>query len=161
MTVRPTLLALVFAIAACSRGDRQAATTTRTTSSTAAIRVPDNLVLRIVRTGGSARVFSYPGLDSVVWSGRGAPAPQRAHVRVRGAAGDEEVVRHVRHAGEAEEHDVVRLVLEQDRRRPLRELGGFGFGARRCGHWGSSGWLGDNQFFGLSVRRLTAGLGQQ
>jgi len=77
VNVRPTLLALVFAIAACGTGDRQATTTTRTTSSTAAIRGPDNLVLRIVRTGGTARVFSYPGLDSVVWSGRGAPAPQR------------------------------------------------------------------------------------
>jgi septal ring-binding cell division protein DamX len=40
-------------------------------------RGPDNLVLRIVRTGGTARVFAYPGLDSVVWSGRGAPAPAR------------------------------------------------------------------------------------
>ena len=77
MTVRPTLLALVFAIAACGTGDRQATTTSRTTSSTAAIRGPDNLVLRIVRAGGTARVFSYPGLDSVVWSGRGAPAPAR------------------------------------------------------------------------------------
>lgn len=78
MTVRPTLLlALVLAIAACGSGDRHETTTSRTGSSTAAIRGPDNLVLRIVRTGGTARVFAYPGLDSVVWSGRGAPAPER------------------------------------------------------------------------------------
>lgn len=77
MTVRPALLALVLAIAACGTSDRHETTTTRTTPSTAAARGPDNLVLRIVRTGGTARVFSYPGLDSVVWSGRGAPAPER------------------------------------------------------------------------------------
>ena len=77
MTVRPTLLALVLAVAACGTRDRQDTTTTRATPSTAATRGPDNLVLRIVRTGGTARVFAYPGLDSVVWSGRGAPAPAR------------------------------------------------------------------------------------
>ena len=77
MTVRPTLLAMVLVLAACGRSDRPDTTTTRTASSTAAIRGPDNLVLRIARTGGTARVFSYPGLDSVVWSGRGAPAPER------------------------------------------------------------------------------------
>lgn len=77
MTVRPTLLALVLAIAACGTGDRHETTTTRTGPSTAAPRGPDNLVLRIVRTGGAARVFPYPGLDSVIWSGRGAPAPER------------------------------------------------------------------------------------
>jgi len=77
VTVRPTLLALVVAIAACGTGDRQATTTSRPSSSTATTRGPDNLVLRIVRTGGTARVFAYPGLDSVIWSGRGAPAPAR------------------------------------------------------------------------------------
>ena len=77
MTVRPTLLALVLAVAACGSGDRQETTTSRATPSTATTRGPDNLVLRVVRTGGVARVFAYPGLDSVVWSGRGAPAPAR------------------------------------------------------------------------------------
>lgn len=77
MTVRPTLLALVLAVAACGTGDRQETTTSRPAPSTATTRGPDNLVLRIARTGGTARVFAYPGLDSVVWSGRGAPAPAR------------------------------------------------------------------------------------
>lgn len=78
MTVRPTLLALVLAIAACGTGDRHETTSTRTGgSSTVVPRGPDELVLRIVRGGGTARVFAYPGLDSVVWSGRGAPAPAR------------------------------------------------------------------------------------
>jgi hypothetical protein len=77
VSVRPTLLALVFVLAACGGSDRHETTTSRTTPATAAIRGPDNLVLRVVRTGGTARVFSYPGLDSVVWSGRGAAAPER------------------------------------------------------------------------------------
>lgn len=77
MTVRPTLLALVLVLAACGTSDRKSASSTRTAQSSAMPRGPDNLVLRIVRTGGTARVFNYPGLDSVVWSGGGAPAPAR------------------------------------------------------------------------------------
>src|SRR5215217_6866769 len=42
-----------------------------------AMRGPDNLVLRIPRSGGEARVFAYPRLDTVVWSGESAPAPAR------------------------------------------------------------------------------------
>ena len=77
MTVRPALLALVLVLAACGTSDRKSSATTRTAPSSAVPRGPDNLVLRIVRSGGTARVFSYPGLDSVVWSGSGALAPER------------------------------------------------------------------------------------
>ena len=41
------------------------------------MRGPDNLVLRIPRTGGEARVFAYPRLDTVVWNGDDAPAQAR------------------------------------------------------------------------------------
>src|SRR5829696_6632789 len=41
------------------------------------MRGPDNLILRIPRAGGEVRVFAYPGLDTVVWSGAEAPAPAR------------------------------------------------------------------------------------
>jgi hypothetical protein len=76
--VRPTLLALVLALAACGKADRQDAPTTRTAQSAAAApRGPDNLVLRIARTGGLARVYAYPRLDTVVWSAASAPAPAR------------------------------------------------------------------------------------
>ena len=34
-------------------------------------------MLRIPRTGGEARVFAYPRLDTVVWNGAEAPAPAR------------------------------------------------------------------------------------
>lgn len=77
MTVRPTLLALVLVLAACSSSDRKSTASTRTASTSAVPRGPDDLVLRIVHSGGTARVFRYPGLDSVVWSGSGAPAPER------------------------------------------------------------------------------------
>src|SRR5206468_144148 len=40
-------------------------------------RGPDELVLRIPRGGGEARVFAYPRLDTVVWNGDAAPAPAR------------------------------------------------------------------------------------
>lgn len=77
MTVRSTLLALVVVLAACGQGDRQDDSTTRATPSVTAPRGPDNLVLRIARTGGAARVYAYPRLDTVLWSGSGAPAPAR------------------------------------------------------------------------------------
>ena len=77
MSVRSTLLALVLVIAGCGRADRQNDSTTRTAPSATAQRGPDNLVLRIPRAGGTARVFAYPQLDSVVWSGSGALAPDQ------------------------------------------------------------------------------------
>ena len=75
MSVRPTLLALVLVLAACGQADRQNDSTTRTAPSATADRGPDNLVLRIPRAGGTARVFAYPRLDTVVWNGAGALAP--------------------------------------------------------------------------------------
>lgn len=77
MSVRTTLLALVLVLAACGRSDRQDAPTTHDAPSLTAPRGPDNLVLRIARTGGSARVYAYPRLDTVVWSVASAPAPAR------------------------------------------------------------------------------------
>jgi hypothetical protein len=77
LTVRSTLLALVVVLGACGQGDRQDDSTRRATPSVTVPRGPDNLVLRVARTGGAARVFAYPRLDTVVWSGSGAPAPAR------------------------------------------------------------------------------------
>jgi hypothetical protein len=77
LSVRTTLLTLVLVLAACGRSDRQDAPTTHDASLRSAPRGPDNLVLRIPRTGGSARVYAYPRLDTVVWSAGGVPAPAR------------------------------------------------------------------------------------
>src|SRR3954454_4890695 len=49
--------------------------TARATSATP--RGPDELVLRIPRGGGEARVFAYPRLDTVVWNGEATPGPAR------------------------------------------------------------------------------------
>lgn len=75
--MRTTLLALALALAACGRGDRQDTTSTQATASATAPRGPDDLVLRIPRTGGEARVYAYPRLDTVMWSASAAPAPSR------------------------------------------------------------------------------------
>lgn len=76
MTVRPTRLAFALWLAACGRGEQQDAPATRATPS-ASIKGPDHLVLRVPRTGGDARVYAYPRLDTVVWSAAAAPAPSR------------------------------------------------------------------------------------
>jgi hypothetical protein len=74
--VRSTLLALVLVLSAC-RSDRQTDGTKRNAPSAPALRGPDNLVLRVARSGGAARVYAYPRLDTIVWSTPSAPAPAR------------------------------------------------------------------------------------
>jgi hypothetical protein len=74
--VRSTLLALLVVLAAC-KGDRPADPATRTALSAQPPRGPDNLVLRIAQKGGTARVYAYPRLDTIVWSAPSAPAPAR------------------------------------------------------------------------------------
>jgi len=76
LSVRSTLLALLVVLAAC-KGDRPADPATRTALSAQAPRGPDNLVLRIAQKGGTARVYAYPRLDTIVWSAPSAPAPAR------------------------------------------------------------------------------------
>lgn len=76
MSVRSTLLALVLVLTACGKADRQDDPTRRTAQSVTAPRGPDNLVLRIARNG-TARVYAYPRLDTVIWSGGGSPVPAR------------------------------------------------------------------------------------
>jgi hypothetical protein len=77
VTLRTTLAAFVIVLAACRGGDRQSTPSQRVTPSAPAARGPDQLVLRVPRAGGSARVYAYPRLDTVVWSSEGAPAPAR------------------------------------------------------------------------------------
>ena len=79
MPVRIPLLALALVLAACGPADRGNADAARDSAPAAnvALRGPDDLVLRIPRAGGEVRVFAYPRLDTVVWSGADAPAPAR------------------------------------------------------------------------------------
>ncbi len=75
--MRTTLPALALVLAACGPADRPDAPAAQATPSAAAPRGPDNLVLRIPRGGGDARVFAYPRLDTLVWRTGNAPAPAR------------------------------------------------------------------------------------
>lgn len=73
----PLLVLGALAVAACGGPDRRADSAAQTARSAAAPRGPDNLVLRVARGGGTARVYAYPRLDTVVWSAGAAPAPAR------------------------------------------------------------------------------------
>ena len=77
MTVRTTQVALAMALvlAACSRGDKQETPGTAATASATAPRGPDQLVLRVARAGGAARVYPYPKMDTVLWSASSVPSP--------------------------------------------------------------------------------------
>lgn len=61
-------------MAAC--GDREPRPATERSNGT--MRGPDPIVLRIPRTGGAARGYVYPALDSVVWRGPSVTAISRA-----------------------------------------------------------------------------------
>ena len=76
MTVRTTLLTLMLVLVGCG-SDRPADPATRTPPTAQAPRGPDNLVLRIAQKGGSARVYAYPRLDTIVWRAASVPAPAR------------------------------------------------------------------------------------
>jgi cell division septation protein DedD len=75
VTVRATQVALALMLAACSRGDKQETPGTTAASSATAPRGPDQLVLRVTRTGGAARVYPYPKMDTVLWSASSVPSP--------------------------------------------------------------------------------------
>jgi hypothetical protein len=71
-------LAAALALVACGsdRGRTPASRDSAPATSVAA-RGPDDLILRVPRAGGAPRVVAYPALDSVVWTGDKAPAPER------------------------------------------------------------------------------------
>ena len=61
------LPALVLVLAACDASDRREEPSGGPAATVAAPQSRDQLLLRIARRGGPARVYSWPGLDSVVW----------------------------------------------------------------------------------------------
>ena len=64
-----TLLAIALVLAAaCGRADSRDERDAHDAPSAPRSRTPDALVLRVPRTGGTARVVAYPKMDSVVWS---------------------------------------------------------------------------------------------
>ena len=76
--MRPTLIALALAVAACGGSERDDAASDANSPQAASARGPDLLVLRVPRKGGIPQVHAFPQLDSVVWSANGrAPAIAR------------------------------------------------------------------------------------
>lgn len=80
-SVRTSLLTLLLTLpavlAACGPSDRRDPSASGGVAPSPVVRGPDNLVLRVPRAGGTARVFAYPRLDTVVWSNGTTPAPSR------------------------------------------------------------------------------------
>jgi DNA-binding beta-propeller fold protein YncE len=65
--VRTTLPALALALAACSSADDRGAP-----AASGAPLGPDAIVLRVPATGGPARAYRYPALDTLIWTTRAA-----------------------------------------------------------------------------------------
>ena len=63
-----TLIALALVLAACGQDDRSVPAAAHGAPSASSVRGPDLLVMRLPRGGGPLRVYSYPGLDSLIWS---------------------------------------------------------------------------------------------
>ena len=76
----PFLLTLALAVVGCGRSDRSPDSGTQSGSPTvSSYGGPQPLVLRLPRAGGPPRVFTYPNVDSLVWSSSD-PAPTPAEV---------------------------------------------------------------------------------
>ncbi len=66
--MRTSLLALALVLAACHGADRRPAVKSTESTAGASANGPDQLVLRLPRSGGVARAFAFPRVDSLVWS---------------------------------------------------------------------------------------------
>jgi len=73
-----TFVVLAFVLAACGRPDRSNDTARHDAPSASSSTGPDQIILRIPRSGGAVRAYRYPQLDSVIWtSATNASAPGR------------------------------------------------------------------------------------
>jgi len=71
-----TFVVLAFVLAACGRPDRSDSTARHDTPSASSPTGPDQIMLRIPRSGGAVRAYRYPQLDSAIWtSAASAAAP--------------------------------------------------------------------------------------
>jgi hypothetical protein len=70
-----TFVVLAFVLVACGRSDRADTTTRHDAPSASSSTGPDQIILRIPRSGGAVRAFRYPQLDSVIWTSATTAAP--------------------------------------------------------------------------------------
>ena len=74
-----TTVVLAFVLVACGPSDRRDSTARHDSPSASTSTGPDQIILRIPRSGGAVRAYRYPKLDSIIWtSGSNASAP--AHI---------------------------------------------------------------------------------
>jgi len=66
--VRTSPLALALVLAACHGADRRPRAESTQSATAASANGPDQLVLRFPRSGGAARAFAFPRVDSLVWT---------------------------------------------------------------------------------------------
>ena len=66
--MRTSPLALALALASCHGADRRPAAGSTASTAGASANGPDQLVLRFPRSGGVARAFAFPRVDSLLWS---------------------------------------------------------------------------------------------
>ena len=71
----------MLVLAACDASDRRGEPSSGPATTVSGQQSRDQLLLRIARRGGPARVYAYPRLDSVVWQ---APAPTPVATRALG-----------------------------------------------------------------------------
>jgi len=71
-----TIVVLAFVTVACGPSDRRESPARHDAPSASSSTGPDQIILRIPRSGGAVRAYRYPELDSVVWtSSSDAAAP--------------------------------------------------------------------------------------
>lgn len=70
-----TFVVLAFVLVACGPSDRSDSTARHDTPSASTSTGPDQIILRIPRSGGAVRAFRYPQLDSVIWTSSTDAAP--------------------------------------------------------------------------------------
>ncbi|MBK5187459.1 MAG: hypothetical protein JJD97_04390, partial [Gemmatimonadaceae bacterium] len=76
--MRTSPLALALVLAACHDADRRPPVASTESTVRASANGPDQLVLRFPRSGGLARAYAYPRVDSLVWTATNkAPALAR------------------------------------------------------------------------------------
>jgi len=66
--VRSSLLALALVLTACHGSDRRPQVESTQSATSASANGPDQLVLRFPRSGGAARAFAFPRVDSLIWT---------------------------------------------------------------------------------------------
>lgn len=70
-----TIVVLAFVLVACGPSDRRETPARHDAPSASSSTGPDQIILRIARSGGAVRAFRYPQLDSLIWTSTAKASP--------------------------------------------------------------------------------------